>query len=535
MSSFRASVRSLAPRLGYFTLFSGLLYVLVVCAWQADDAYITFRTVSNAWDGHGLTWNAGERVQTYTHPLWMMLAWACHGIFGEVYFSMLGLSMVLTLAVAAALARSARPIQWLVVPAVLVLSLSAAFVDYAVSGLENPLLCLLLVLFVCASGAPVSGPRLRRMALLAAAIGLTRLDALLFVVPALGVATLGLRSRRSAVRNVGLGLLPLFLWGLFSLVYYGSALPNTAFAKLNLEIPATELVQQGLGYLVDSLAHDPVTLATIALCACAALVRGTANERGLASGVVLYLAYVARIGGDFMSGRFLAAPLAMALAVAIPVACRDPRLARSGGWVAATAVGLLCLYGLAWPESRWRSGIDFGAGLSTTDIMRENGIADERAYYYPTTGLLNVLDMRDEIRANELPTPPFQGAKRGLRIARLEERVVVSDEVGYFGYFAGPGKTIVDVWALCDPLLARLPFRPSSGWRIGHFPRRIPAGYIESLRSGENRLRDPLLAEVYEGLRLVVRGPLFSRDRWREIWRFHSGYYREALDRTDYL
>ncbi len=35
----------------------------------------------------------------------------------------------------------------------------------------------------------------------------------------------------------------------------------------------------------------------------------------LAAGCLLYLAYIVRVGGDFMSGRFLTAPLFLAVAV----------------------------------------------------------------------------------------------------------------------------------------------------------------------------------------------------------------------------
>ncbi len=43
-----------------------------------DDAYITFRTVENFANGFGLTWNVTERVQAYTHPLWMLLTTALY-------------------------------------------------------------------------------------------------------------------------------------------------------------------------------------------------------------------------------------------------------------------------------------------------------------------------------------------------------------------------------------------------------------------------------------------------------------------------
>ena len=46
--------------------------LLIRTAWLDDDAYITFRTVDNVLHGYGLRWNVVDRVQAYTHPLWMM-------------------------------------------------------------------------------------------------------------------------------------------------------------------------------------------------------------------------------------------------------------------------------------------------------------------------------------------------------------------------------------------------------------------------------------------------------------------------------
>jgi arabinofuranosyltransferase len=47
--------------------------VLFRHAWVSDDAFITLRTVRNLLQGDGLRWNLNERVQGYTHPLWMFL------------------------------------------------------------------------------------------------------------------------------------------------------------------------------------------------------------------------------------------------------------------------------------------------------------------------------------------------------------------------------------------------------------------------------------------------------------------------------
>jgi arabinofuranosyltransferase len=98
-------------------------------------------------------------------------------------------------------------------------------------------------------------------------------------------------------------------------------------------------------------------------------------------------------------------------------------------------------------------------------------------------------------------------------------RVVVEDSVGYRGFFAGPGVHIVDRFALCDPLLARL--APLPGQRIGHFARAVPDGYVETLASGTNRLSSAGLAAYYDRIRLIVAGPIWSLSRFKamvEVW-----------------
>jgi arabinofuranosyltransferase len=90
-------------------------------------------------------------------------------------------------------------------------------------------------------------------------------------------------------------------------------------------------------------------------------------------------------------------------------------------------------------------------------------------------------------------TGPFLDDMRP-KIARaraLGPRVFSHDAVGMVGLYTGPDRHIVDVLGLCDPLLARLPAtRP---WRIGHYNRDAPAGYLESLAEDRNLIEDPAL------------------------------------------
>jgi arabinofuranosyltransferase len=512
------------------------VFVVVCSAWQCDDAYIIFRTVENLWHGLGLVWNPGERVQSYSSPLWMFVAAVLRGITGEVYFSTAVASILFAAATAGLIAFRIQGHPLLAALVVAALSTSAAVVDYATSGLENPLLYLLLILVIVEARRPDSARHLLRLSLLSALSALARPDAILFTLPALLWAAGRHRPRRASAAQLLLGLSPLIAWELFSLVYYGSLVPNTAHAKLDLEISPLALALQGLRYFADSARYDPITLLLVFAGVGTSFWKGRAGERLVAAGVLLFLLYLIRIGGDFMSGRFFAAPAVASAGLLVSMGwsgtlTEGAEHRRIGGAVAAVA---LCLYGLLWPYSRWFSGVEYGLEQSAGQVVRTSGIADERAYYYPFTGLLRVLRYWDEIEDEELPVPPYRGAFLGREFSQSPRRVKIMNEVGFFGYFAGPEKTVIDYWALSDPLLARLPFRPEKGWRIGHYPRRIPKGYRETVASGEDRFADRGIAAFYRALVTVTQGPLFTAERWREIWRLHTGHYDAIRNRPDY-
>ncbi len=73
------------------------LLVLVRTAWVCDDAFITFRTVDNWLNGYGLRWNVAERVQSFTHPLWMLLYAVPYAVSGDPYLTSIWLSIAVSL------------------------------------------------------------------------------------------------------------------------------------------------------------------------------------------------------------------------------------------------------------------------------------------------------------------------------------------------------------------------------------------------------------------------------------------------------
>ena len=127
-----------------------------------------------------------------------------------------------------------------------------------------------------------------------------------------------------------------------------------------------------------------------------------------------------------------------------------------------------------------------------------------------------------------MPSHPWLRGVKGLR--KAPERVHVMLGIGMIGYVVGPEVRIIDIYGLADPLIARLPAKAGKGWRIGHFDRHVPAGYVETLEDGEDRFVDAKLAEYNRQLRLITAGPIFSGERWAAIWRMNTGRLDDLID-----
>ncbi len=494
----------------------GILFVavLVRTAWLSDDALITLRTVLNATHGFGLTFNAAERVQTYTHPLWMLMLTGAYLVVGNVYTAMFALSIATSLAAFwLALTRAASLVQ-AVVAAVLLL-FSRAFVDFSTSGLENPLSCLLLALFAGVFFVRTWTParRVTWLGVLTSLLYLARPDDVLFVLPLLALACWRVPVRTVA-RALAIGAVPALAWTAFAVIYYGFPFANTAYAKLGTGIARGEMWRQGVLYLIDSIDRDPLSLTAVAFALAAGLGSRHGVMRAWGAGIALYLVYVVSIGGDFMAGRFIAVPV-FASALLLSRAPDEP-LRRA--WPAVA--GLFAVAGLMSSHVPLLSNSRFDESDA-----RPTGIVDERGFYFKDRSL--VLASRSSFEEPDWPT----AGSRPLRTGVLPSCGLL----GSSGLDNGPEIYLLDECALADPLLARLPAAFNTNWRTGHYRRMIPARYEESVAQDANLLQDPDLRRYYDDLRLVTRSEaLFTSARWRAILRLNVGRDRALIDEPFY-
>ncbi len=485
-------------------------WLVIRDAWLCDDAFITFRVVDNFLNDYGLRWNVVDRVQVYTHPLWCLALICVGGIFTNLPLASLWFSIVLSIAAFVLVVPRPRRKELDLVLLALLIPASKAVVQFATSGLEGPLAFLLLAVLILACDGLTSewGRWDRWVPLLAAAVVLTRQDLLLIVAP-LCIAWVARKNTRRATVPIVVGMAVVAMWEIFSFVYYGSLVPNTALAKLNTGIPLSEKIVQGFHYFGDFALRDPAGMIALATCLLVLVVRRKdLQARAVAAGILLYLIYIVVIGGDFMSGRFFAVPVFLAVAEAVRAA--EDRSPSSD--VVALSAGIAAVLMVATHL--------FGFNGFVADSASRNGISDERKFYAPALSLQAIRDGQAIERVLWV-----RGAKR---LARRKSAALRAGTIGLAGYYGGPTVHILDVLALGDPLLSRLP--PRKGSRIGHFERKIPQGYEASLLSGRLSIEDPDLNEYCRVVWSVTRGPVWSMQRLGDSVRLMAGAYNPLVD-----
>jgi len=502
-------------KMSFLTKLFFVFYLLIVfkTAWVSDDAYITFRVADNFVNGYGLRWNVEERVQVFTNTLFLFVFIPFYFIFRDAYFVSLFLNFLFSIATILLLKKTVDSKEKFLI-IIVGLCFSKAYIDFSTSGLENSLTFFLLALFLYVLiKFKKSDKKSLYLTLIFSCLFLNRPDSVLIILPAI---LLTLYRDRPPVKIILSGLIPLFAWETFSVIYYGFPLPNTFYAKLNTGIGRLALIKQGVDYFFNSILIDPVTLFTVF----SAIIVGSTglikkkNEvfPFVSAGIVLYLLYVLYIGGDFMSGRFFACCIPVSLFMASDLMKKQKII-----YAFLLTLVFLCL------NSPFYSVYNFNV---ENRMMTRNSVQviSEREFYYRVTGLLNVLTKGKKVIDE---SGYAKDAKRLKNDASMQKKTAISTAIGMFGFYAGPDVYIIDQVSIADAFTARLP--AAKRWRIGHFAREWPEGYEETLRQGTNLIKDGDLSVLYEKICLITKGKIFTKERFKTILEinFKKDFYRK--------
>jgi len=475
------------------------------------------RTVDNFVHGYGMRWNISERVQTFTHPLWFFLITLPYFFTNEAFYTLMGLSIIISFAAFFITIYQIKNHNLASLAGLTILIFSKSFMDYSSSGFENPathllLACFLLIFLNHITNDSLDGRSVFFLSLISGLATLNRMDTFLFFLPPLVMIYIK-RRKLEILKYLLAGFLPFIAWEIFSIIYYGFPLPNTAYAKLYTGFHRIDLIEQGILYGLNSLNWDPITLLAVFTGTGLSILHGSWKEKSVAVGVIFYFCYVIWIGGDYMSGRFFSG----ALLVSVILLSRQFLHLKLTESFIVTA--LIFAMAFASPTATLISGSDENLRTGREDV---NGIVDWRSWSFQTSGLLYIRKGYSE--------PYHEWVFRGLKFKKSQIKFVTKGNIGYIGYFAGPQLHITDPNALSDPLLARLKPIEIPDWQAGHYKRAIPQGYIETLRSGTNLFEDKSLGEYYEKLSMITQGPIFSWERFVVIWKMNTKQYDYLLN-----
>ncbi|HMG28265.1 MAG TPA: hypothetical protein VKH36_15795 [Acidimicrobiia bacterium] len=546
--------------------------IVLVMGWQrrwiSDDGFINFRYVDQIRHGNGPVFNAGERVEAFTSPLWLALLSLLDLVLPlRVEWIAVASGLILTaLGFVFAAAGANRLWRELVgdgfsFPAgLLVFAALPPVWDFATSGLDNALGVAWLGASwwtLCRRVLPQRAPNQRAKT---ASIGacmliglgpLVRPDLGIMTVAFLAVLLVAEASWRARGRVIAWALALPLAYQVFRMAYYAALVPNTALAK---EAGASEWTR-GWGYLLDTVRPYRLWIPLLLLVALGLIplvqyvrVRGSRTESILIAapiaGGLAHALYVVRVGGDFMHARMLLPSL---LCLLLPLAVV---FVRGWRWIPAVLLAPWIL-------------VSALVLRPTYDGVPGTGITDERAFYVTGSGRANPIrieDYRDGaleserggLAARRVAELGGRGLVLGLNTAVLlplkngvVETPIVSVvlTLGLYGYAAGPKVFVVDSLGLSTALGSH--FRvppppanyPSHGW-AGHDKRHTevwdvaryaaPAPFEpRDLRDARRSLRCGSVPELLD----AVTAQFGPRRAWSNFWdSFHLTTFRIPED-----
>lgn len=543
-------------------MWFGPVLILIVLGyryrWTFDDGFIYFRVAEQILAANGPVFNAGERVEAFTSPLWLALL-TLGSLMSparlEVTAAVLSIGctvggMVLAVLGAARLSRcDHRTALRLPVGLVILVALWPVWV-WSTGGMEVGLTYLWIgaALYALAQWATNSRPPPRRLMVLLGLGWLVRpellIASLLYAALPIGFAERGSRRRLVLAAAAAPAVYQLFRMG-----YYGAVVAMPAITKEGTHLrPAL-----GWSYFEDFLRPYALAVPLLAVLVgvCYPMTRSLA-QRGerrscaviaaMCGSGVATATYIVLVGGDYVHARLLLPSLFAFLAPFFVVAATRRYVE---GLLVTFAWAALCGIVLRPDGSRQfdydadADGVNDGWNITvgwhgTSLTIEDRGFA-RRGLDQPWIegGGLYIAD-----------TFAADGVSTGIAVSDADEVVVAAFAIGATGYALGPEARIVDLHGLAEPVTAhqRLEFRSlpgheklaSAAWVVatwaaepnavtldqfpvtaGRWPVPTRLEFLEQVAWAQAALRcEPILQ-----LRDATYGPLTATRFVSNIWR----------------
>lgn len=214
-------------------IFTFFIYQCFFCT--VDDAFISPRYAQNLVDGKGLVFNANEKVEGFSHPLWTLLLvlpayLSCNVI---LFAKIIGvISWIAILAVSQHILR-----RHFTAPAGIVallgtfIATSIALIYYSIAGLETIFYAMQIVLmnYLLLEKRPLAA------SIVAAFIAVSRPEGVLYILPLAAWLVVNRTRWRTWYFYLIIPGLMTFLLLLVRWIYYHAILPNTFYVKVHTQ------------------------------------------------------------------------------------------------------------------------------------------------------------------------------------------------------------------------------------------------------------------------------------------------------------
>lgn len=434
-------------------------------AWIADDAYISFIYARNFSEGKGLVFQEGEKVEGFSNFFWTMLLTIPHyfGIRVEDFSILLGIGFYL-------LTLITLPNPWV--------ALSYSFFSYgrefATSGLETSLFTFLITL----SYKFYKKNAIDKLIFTSSLLILTRPEGLLFgffhflfIIIKNWKNKINFYSKELWV-YLGLSIVCWIVY-LTKIIYYGDIFPNTYYAKASMGA----YWSQGFYYFYYFyLEYIVLTIF---------LLYGLVFSKDIYSWVILiYLVYVAYIGGDFMYLRFIVPILPVSFWLGFSKFRETSKVWNQRfsyyGKVFSSFIIIVYFFSPLLPTGYYSK--------NKLEVYKKYGISHERTLY-KNLGSKNLIYNKEALRDISVA---FYGAQ------------------AHFIYYMRPQYAVEASTGLTDPFLAKQPILKRG--LIGH-EKKAPLDYLKK------RKIEIIMGDIYPELQEKGRDLYYLWEGNRLLWK----------------